>query len=57
VRLALGLDAAGAAWAASPRLLICLFLIDWDTQILPDDLNYTLLWLGCWPPPSAGRCR
>ena len=36
----------GAAWAAFAALLICLFLIDFDTQILPDDLNYVLLWLG-----------
>jgi len=41
-----GLTLQGAAWAAFAALLICLFLIDMDTQILPDDLNYTLLWLG-----------
>ncbi|MCG2595302.1 prepilin peptidase [Ramlibacter sp. XY19] len=41
-----GLTWQGAAWAAFAALLICLFLIDFDTQILPDDLNYVLLWLG-----------
>ena len=41
-----GLTAQAAAWAAFSALLICLFLIDMDTQILPDDLNYALLWLG-----------
>jgi leader peptidase (prepilin peptidase)/N-methyltransferase len=44
MRWGLGLQAA--AWAAFAALLICLFLIDMDTQILPDDLNYMLLWLG-----------
>jgi leader peptidase (prepilin peptidase)/N-methyltransferase len=41
-----GLTPQAAAWAAFAALLICLFLIDMDTQILPDDLNYALLWLG-----------
>jgi leader peptidase (prepilin peptidase) / N-methyltransferase len=41
-----GLTLQAAAWAAFAALLICLFLIDMDTQILPDDLNYLLLWLG-----------
>jgi leader peptidase (prepilin peptidase)/N-methyltransferase len=41
-----GLTLQGAAWAAFAALLICLFLIDMDTQLLPDDLNYLLLWLG-----------
>jgi leader peptidase (prepilin peptidase)/N-methyltransferase len=41
-----GLTLQAGAWAAFAALLICLFLIDMDTQILPDDLNYTLLWLG-----------
>jgi leader peptidase (prepilin peptidase)/N-methyltransferase len=41
-----GMTLQGAAWAAFAALLICLFLIDFDTQILPDDLNYVLLWLG-----------
>lgn len=34
------------AWAAFCALLIALFLIDFDTHFLPDDLNYLLLWLG-----------
>ncbi len=34
------------AWTAFCALLIALFLIDFDTQLLPDDLNYALLWLG-----------
>jgi leader peptidase (prepilin peptidase) / N-methyltransferase len=41
-----GFTLQAAAWAAFAALLICLFLIDMDTQILPDDLNYMLLWLG-----------
>jgi leader peptidase (prepilin peptidase) / N-methyltransferase len=56
-----GLSLQAAAWAAFAGLLVCLFLIDMDTQILPDDLNYSLLWLGLlvsalgWsvPLPSA----
>jgi len=34
------------AWCAFSALLIALFMIDLDTQLLPDDLNYLLLWLG-----------
>ena len=41
-----GLTPTGALWAAFAALLICQFLIDFDTQFLPDPLNYTLLWLG-----------
>lgn len=56
-----GLTLQAAAWAGFAALLICLFLIDMDTQLLPDDLNYSLLWLGLvasalgWtvPLPSA----
>jgi leader peptidase (prepilin peptidase) / N-methyltransferase len=54
-----GVGLQAAAWAAFAALLICLFLIDMDTQILPDDLNYTLLWLGLlasalgWTVPLA----
>ena len=54
-----GLGLQAAAWAAFASLLICLFLIDMDTQILPDDLNYALLWLGLlvatmgWTVPIA----
>ncbi len=41
-----GLNPMGAAWAAFAALLISLFLIDLDTQLLPDDLTYPLLWMG-----------
>ncbi|MGV3570099.1 MAG: prepilin peptidase [Ramlibacter sp.] len=41
-----GLTFQAAAWAAFAGLLVCLFLIDMDTFLLPDDLNYVLLWLG-----------
>lgn len=33
-------------WSTFTAMLICLAFIDWDTTILPDDLNYSLLWLG-----------
>ncbi len=41
-----GLTATAAMWAAFAALLICQFLIDLDTQLLPDSINYSLLWLG-----------
>lgn len=41
-----GLTPVGFAWAALACLLIAQFLIDFDTQLLPDDLNYLILWLG-----------
>ena len=41
-----GITAAGMAWAAFACLLIAQFFIDFDTQLLPDDLNYLILWLG-----------
>ncbi|MDQ0033556.1 leader peptidase (prepilin peptidase)/N-methyltransferase [Variovorax boronicumulans] len=41
-----GITPTGALWAAFAALLICQFLIDFDTQFLPDSLNYALLWLG-----------
>jgi leader peptidase (prepilin peptidase)/N-methyltransferase len=41
-----GLTPAGALWAAFAALLVCQFLIDLDTQYLPDQYNYLLLWLG-----------
>lgn len=41
-----GFTLTGALWAAFSALLICQFLIDLDTQLLPDTLNYALLWLG-----------
>jgi len=41
-----GLTPVAALWAAFAALLICQFLIDLDTQYLPDRYNYLLLWLG-----------
>lgn len=41
-----GLTVTGAAWAAFCALLVCQFMIDLDTQLLPDTLNFVLLWLG-----------
>ena len=41
-----GITFTGALWAAFAAVLVCQFLIDLDTQLLPDSLNYLLLWLG-----------
>ncbi|MEO7242899.1 MAG: A24 family peptidase [Variovorax sp.] len=41
-----GLTPVAALWAAFAAILVCQFLIDLDTQLLPDPLNYALLWLG-----------
>jgi leader peptidase (prepilin peptidase)/N-methyltransferase len=41
-----GFTPVGAMWAACASLLVCQFLIDLDTQLLPDLYNYLLLWLG-----------
>ena len=41
-----GLSVAGGFWAAFAALLLCQFMIDLDTQYLPDSINYILLWLG-----------
>ena len=41
-----GLTPAGFAWAAFASLLLAQFFIDFDTQLLPDDLNYLILWGG-----------
>jgi leader peptidase (prepilin peptidase)/N-methyltransferase len=41
-----GVTLTGFAWAAFACLLIAQFFIDFDTQLLPDDLNYLILWLG-----------
>jgi leader peptidase (prepilin peptidase) / N-methyltransferase len=46
IALRWGLTWQGAAWAVFACILIAQFLIDFDTQFLPDDLNYILLWLG-----------
>lgn len=41
-----GLSFEAALWACFCALLVCQFCIDLDTQLLPDTLNYLLLWLG-----------
>jgi leader peptidase (prepilin peptidase) / N-methyltransferase len=41
-----GLTPTGMVWAVLACLLIAQFWIDFDTQLLPDDLNYLILWLG-----------
>lgn len=41
-----GISPVGALWAAFGAMLVCQFLIDFDTQFLPDSINYPLLWLG-----------
>ncbi len=41
-----GLTPIGLAWTALACLLLAQFFIDFDTQLLPDDLNYLILWLG-----------
>jgi leader peptidase (prepilin peptidase)/N-methyltransferase len=41
-----GLGLAAAFWAFFCAVLVCQFLIDLDTQLLPDDLNFLLLWGG-----------
>lgn len=34
------------AWCVFSALLVSMTCIDWDTQLLPDSLTYSLLWLG-----------
>ena len=41
-----GATLIGLVWAGLACLLIAQFFIDFDTQLLPDDLNYLILWLG-----------
>ncbi len=41
-----GLTMTGLVWAILACLLVVQFFIDFDTQLLPDDLNYLILWLG-----------
>lgn len=41
-----GLTVTGIVWAALACLLVAQFFIDFDTQLLPDDINYLILWLG-----------
>ena len=41
-----GLGAAGWLWSGFCAALLVLALIDWDTQLLPDDITLPLLWAG-----------
>ena len=41
-----GLTPLAGLWAAFIALLVVQFLIDLDTQLLPDEYTYALLWLG-----------
>jgi leader peptidase (prepilin peptidase)/N-methyltransferase len=41
-----GFTITAAAWCVFAAILVCQFMIDLDTQLLPDSLNYLLLWLG-----------
>jgi leader peptidase (prepilin peptidase)/N-methyltransferase len=41
-----GLTLPAAFWAFFCAVLVCQFFIDLDTQLLPDTLNYLLLWAG-----------
>ena len=41
-----GLTVTGLVWAVLACLLVAQFFIDFDTQLLPDDLNYPIVWLG-----------
>ncbi len=41
-----GLTPVALAWATLACLLLAQFFIDFDTQLLPDDLNYLILWSG-----------
>lgn len=41
-----GAEWASVAWCFFSALLLALTFIDWDTQLLPDDFTYSLLWGG-----------
>lgn len=41
-----GMTPVAGLWATFCAILVCQFVIDLDTQLLPDSLNYLLLWLG-----------
>lgn len=41
-----GTSLQAAFWIFFCSILVCQFLIDLDTQLLPDSLNYLLLWSG-----------
>lgn len=41
-----GVTATAGAWCAFSAAMVALFLIDWDTTLLPDDITLPLLWVG-----------
>jgi leader peptidase (prepilin peptidase) / N-methyltransferase len=41
-----GWSATALVWCAFSAALLALALIDWDTTLLPDDINLPLLWAG-----------
>ncbi|HSW19059.1 MAG TPA: A24 family peptidase, partial [Ramlibacter sp.] len=41
-----GVTPIAGAWCAFAAAVLALALIDWDTTLLPDDINYPLLWGG-----------
>ncbi len=41
-----GITSTALAWAGLTAALLTLGLIDWDTTLLPDDINLPLLWAG-----------
>jgi dephospho-CoA kinase len=58
LRLALRATCKGLAWCGFSAACSALFLIDWDTTLLPDDMNtLPLVWAGWSWPRCAGQCR
>lgn len=41
-----GVTATAGAWCVFSAAMVALFLIDWDTTLLPDDITLPLLWAG-----------
>jgi len=41
-----GIAPAALAWSGFAAALVALALIDWDTQLLPDDITLPLVWAG-----------
>jgi len=41
-----GLSLEAVLWCTFSAMLVALAAIDWDTTLLPDDLNQPLLWIG-----------
>jgi len=41
-----GLSPAALVWSGFAAALVALALIDWDTQLLPDDITLPLVWAG-----------